>query len=514
MSTQVYSGGATSFSVTGRANGTYYYRVRGVNPAGQSSWTNGSNGCTVTLSVPSAPGFLNVPSTSSTGNYSLDWGLSSGATLYELEESTDAGFTSTVQVFLGASASFAVTGRTNGTYYYRVRGVNAVGMSGWTNGPNGCTVTVTQASLHVDAGAGNPGPGNEMPGALGVPVLHLRFSAGTAEGIILQSLQVNGTGSGDDGAEIASVRLIRDVNGDGIAGTGDVEVDSDTYSGDEGTVSFDLSTEAPVSGGDSAWYIVAYDFSPFALTGNTFSCSVTLPGDMQCAGMISMAAVSATGGTVSGGVKTITTSGGGSLSVSLGGNSPTAGQVTYPATDVSMLQMSLTASSMEGVQISRIQISSAGTGDEASGVSVRLYDDVNGDGQFSAGDVQLGTGAFSSDNGSVAFTGLTLTVPPGQSVQLVVVYDFAEGLVSGTYGALLAVGEDVEAVGVNSSMGITPTGAPIAGGMQMLVGGSGDGAAVGFMGGCAGGVVGPTGWAGWLVVVILGLGALRIRRKR
>jgi hypothetical protein len=468
----------------------------------------------VTLSVPSAPGFLNVPATSSTGNYSLDWGLSSGATLYELEESTDAGFSSTVQVFLGASASFAVTGRTNGTYYYRVRGVNAVGMSGWTDGPNGCTVTVTQASLHVDAGVGNPGPSNEMPGALGVPVLHLRFSAGTAEGIILQSLQVNGTGSGDDGAEIASVRLIRDVNGDGIAGSGDVEVDSDTYSGDEGTVSFDLSTEAPVSGGDSAWYIVAYDFSPFALTGNTFSCSVTLPGDMQCAGMISMSAVSATGGTVSGGVKTITTSGAGSLSVSLGGNNPTPGQVTYPAADVSMLQMSLTASSMEGVQISRIQISSAGTGDEASGVSVRLYDDVNGDGQFSAGDVQLGTGAFSSDNGTVTFTGLTLTVPAGQSVQLVVVYDFAEGLVSGTYGALLAVGEDVEAVGVNSSMGITPTGAPVAGGMQMLVGGSGDGEAIFFMGGCAGGVVGPTGWAGWLVVVVLGLLAVRIRRKR
>jgi hypothetical protein len=235
---------------------------------------------------------------------------------------------------------------------------------------------------------------------------------------------------------------------------------------------------------------------------------------MQCAGMISMAAVSATGGTVSGGVKTITTSGAGSLSVSLGGNSPQAGQVTYPAAGISMLQMSLTASSMEGVQISRIQISSAGTGDEASGVSVRLYDDVNGDGQFSAGDVQLGTGSFSSDNGAVAFTGLTLTVPPGQSVQLVVVYDFAESLVSGTYGALLAVGEDVEAVGVNSSMGITPTGAPVAGGMQMLVGGSGEGAAVGFMGGCAGGVVGPTGWAGWVLAVILGLLSFRFGRKR
>jgi hypothetical protein len=49
-------------------------------------------------------------------------------------------------------------------------------------------------------------------------------------------------------------------------------------------------------------------------------------------------------------------------------------------------------------------------------------------------------------------------------------------------------------------MGITPTGAPVAGGMQMLVGGSGEGAAVGFMGGCAGGVVGPTGWAGWFIL--------------
>jgi hypothetical protein len=167
---------------------------------------------------------------------------------------------------------------------------------------------------------------------------------------------------------------------------------------------------------------------------------------------------------------------------------------------------------MEGVQISRIQIGSVGTGDEASGVSVRLYDDVNGDGLFSTGDTQLGSGSLTSDNGTVAFTGLTLTVPPGQSLTLLVVYDFGEGLVSGTYGALLAVGEDVEAVGMNSAMGITPTGAPLAGGMQMLVAPSGESGAVGVLGCSGGGGPSPSDWAGWLLLLVIGLGILGHRR--
>jgi predicted phage tail protein len=513
LATQVYAGVGTSTSLAGRVNGTYYYRVRGLNAAGQSGWTNGSNGCTVTLAAPSPPGFLNVPATSSTGNYSLDWGLSSGATLYEVEESPDGGFTSTVQVYFGANATFTVTGRSNGTYHYRVRAVNAVGMSGWTNGPNGCTVTVTQASLHVEAGRGNPVPTTEMPGALGVRVLHLLFTAGMGEGIILQSLRVNGTGTGDEGTEISTVRLIRDVNGDGIVDGGDVEVGTGTYSGDEGTVDFDLSGEAPMSAGDSRGFIVSYDFSTFALSGSTFSCTVTLPGDLQCAGMMSLTGVPSTGGTVSGGVKTVAASGAGSLALSVGTNSPAPGQVATPATGVAMLQIYLTASSMEGVQVSRIQFCSGGTGDESSGVTARLFDDMNGDGQVSTGDLELRSMAFTSDNGILSFTGLSLVVPPGQTLRLLLAYDLSGSTVSGTYGTYVAVDQDVEAVGQLSGMGIIPSGAPLVGGMQMMVPGSDEGGATGFMGGCAGGPGVPADWAGWLLIAAMGFWALKRRRK-
>jgi pimeloyl-ACP methyl ester carboxylesterase len=45
---QIYYGGSTSYSVSGRAYGhTYYYRVRGVNSSSSSSWRDGGNGCNV-----------------------------------------------------------------------------------------------------------------------------------------------------------------------------------------------------------------------------------------------------------------------------------------------------------------------------------------------------------------------------------------------------------------------------------------------------------------------------------
>ena len=61
---------------------------------------------------------------SNTGTYTISWNTANNATDYELEEDTSASFGSAVQLYQGPNTSLQITGRANGTYYYRVRGIN------------------------------------------------------------------------------------------------------------------------------------------------------------------------------------------------------------------------------------------------------------------------------------------------------------------------------------------------------------------------------------------------------
>ncbi|MHC4780237.1 MAG: hypothetical protein ACYTFG_16840, partial [Planctomycetota bacterium] len=513
--TNIYTGSMTSYSVTGRSNGMYYYRVRATNGAGQSGWTPGGNGCNVSQMAPPAPGFLTVPANSTTGNYTVSWSSVTGASLYELEEATASDYSDAAQVFRGAATAYQVTGKSTGTYYYRVRAVNVVGSSSWTVGSNPCTVSLAQAAAHVEAGPGNPGPSLEMPGALAVPMLHLRVRAGAAEAIQVLNVRVNAGGAGDDATEITSVRLIRDVDGDGSEGIGDIQVGMGTFSVDNGNIDFDCSSQPVVPGGSEMHYLVVCDFSATAFTGSDFAFSVGIPAGVNCQGAVSMTGVTPTGSAVVGGLKTLATSGIGSLAVSPGGNNPVAAEVGFPATDVPVLQLRLAASSLEGVNVSRIKFASGGTGDESTAIAARLLRDNDSDGQMSGGDVVLATGTISGNNGTVDFTGLSVLVPANDSATLLVVYDFSGATVAGTYSLTLEVGQDIEATGAASSMGITASGAPVAGPTLNLspgAGGVGTGA-VYFMGGCGAPAIPlPNGWAGLLLLAFAASVVVSLRR--
>jgi hypothetical protein len=515
-STLVYSGSSTSYSITGRADGTYYYRVRAGNGAGQSGWTNGTNGCTVLRSVPAAPGFLSVPGNSSSGNYPLNWGSVVSASLYELEEDTAGDFSSAVQIYRGAVNSFQATGRTSGTYHYRVRAVNVVGSSPWTVGGNPCVVSIASPAVHVEAGPGNPGATLEMPGTLAVPMLQVKVLAGSAEDIRVLSMRVRAVGTGDDSTEITTVALIRDNDGDGAAGVGDLQVGTGTFSADNGTVDFDVSAQAPVPGGGAVHYLVVCDFAGGAFTGSDFAFSVGVPAGVNCQGAVTLGGVTPTGSTVTGGVKTIATSGTGSLSVNVGGNNPVAGTAGFPAVDVPLLQIRLAASSMEGVNVSGVKFATGGTGDESVGITAHLVRDNNGDGQVSGGDVTLRSTGISQNNGTLNFTGLSLLVPANGSVRLLVAYDFGANTAAGTYGVTLEVGQDISATGNSSSMGITATGAPVAGPLLTLAAGgaAASGQAAYFMGACGAPVhPSPTGGLGLLLLFAASLGSLALVRR-
>lgn len=141
---RVYSGTVTSKALSGRPNGTYYYRVRACSTnAACSDYRTGGTSVLVTL-PPSTPASIGVPAGSITGSYTISWGTSTGnVTAYELEEATNASFTGAVPVYTGTGSSKAISGKGNGAYYYRVRACNtAAACSGYLNGANATNVTL------------------------------------------------------------------------------------------------------------------------------------------------------------------------------------------------------------------------------------------------------------------------------------------------------------------------------------------------------------------------------------
>ncbi len=116
---------------------TYYYRVKAIN-------TGYSNIVSLTTTQPPPPAPVAGAASNSTSiSFTANWGLSNSATSYRLDVSTNSSFSSFLNGFNDFSVvsnNAIVTGLSPGTtYYYRVRAVNAFGVSSNSN----TVVTVT-----------------------------------------------------------------------------------------------------------------------------------------------------------------------------------------------------------------------------------------------------------------------------------------------------------------------------------------------------------------------------------
>jgi len=90
---------------------------------------------------PNIPATITVPTSGSGGSFTISWGAAAGTvTAYKLFQATNAGFSGETLVHNGTALSVALTGRTTGTYYYRVQGCLDVSCSGYRTGANGVTV--------------------------------------------------------------------------------------------------------------------------------------------------------------------------------------------------------------------------------------------------------------------------------------------------------------------------------------------------------------------------------------
>jgi parallel beta-helix repeat protein len=86
--------------------------------------------------IPSPPA-LNDPGTSDNdGNYVVSWSSVTSATNYTLEEDTSSSFSRPTEVYSGLETSKEITGKSDGTYYYRVKACNECECSDWSNKEN------------------------------------------------------------------------------------------------------------------------------------------------------------------------------------------------------------------------------------------------------------------------------------------------------------------------------------------------------------------------------------------
>ena len=134
----------TSYINTGAKDGvTYYYKVKAVNSAGESAYSNIVSGQNKAVTPkPSAP-VVKIGNSATSGKPMLTWNAVSGATSYKVYRATSQNGTYSL---LGTvtTTSYINTGAKDGvTYYYKVKAVNSAGESAYSNIVSGQNKAVT-----------------------------------------------------------------------------------------------------------------------------------------------------------------------------------------------------------------------------------------------------------------------------------------------------------------------------------------------------------------------------------
>lgn len=152
-----------TFSNTGLNPSTkYYYRIRAVNSAGPSPYSNVVDATTQAppIVIPRAPGSLSA-SASSSGQINLNWSDNANdETAFELESSTDGTNFAKLADLAANTTTYSHTGLTaSKKYFYRIRAKNSAGASSYSNVADATTqappVTIPQPPSALVATAGS-----------------------------------------------------------------------------------------------------------------------------------------------------------------------------------------------------------------------------------------------------------------------------------------------------------------------------------------------------------------------
>jgi YD repeat-containing protein len=115
---------------------------------------NGSLVAKVTTVVAPVTPALTVPSYSGTGSYTVSWNSVAYANGYELQEQTNGGAWGAK--YTGTALSAAVTGKTGGTYGYRIRACQGAACSGWSVTANAVVQLPPSATTSISLAGQSP----------------------------------------------------------------------------------------------------------------------------------------------------------------------------------------------------------------------------------------------------------------------------------------------------------------------------------------------------------------------
>ncbi|MHC4598198.1 MAG: phage tail protein [Planctomycetota bacterium] len=464
---------------------------------------------------PSAPAFpgqvwyvdwVHVPGISSSGSYTVSWGAASGATDYELEEDTNPNFAAPALLYQGPAFSFGVGGRANGTYYYRVRGINTTystqGAYTACDHPHvvdstlgsGPAIPAAPASISVPANSGSgliPVTWSSVSGITTYDVAVAAHDSRMLGGPPRSNLAVAATGltqtsythTGADRLEywfaarstvsVASYTLyslwspVSTMCFVFLVGPGAPAFLTVPPTSTTGT--YNLSWGAAASAG-------AYELEEDTNGGFTNPVQIYQGTALsfQVTGRPSGTYYYRVRGTNGGfpGTGPYTNGGNPCVVTTVGTLTLSKGAVNFPrteapgATNVPALQLGLSADFVENITVNGLTVTDGGTLTLATDLAAaKLYADVNANGLVDAGDNLLSTAGAPSGN-TVTFGSIATTIAANGSATWLVVYDVAAGApLGGTLQASIWQNGDVTATGsANPSpwiMGAPVTGAAI-----------------------------------------------------
>jgi hypothetical protein len=309
--------------------------------------------------------------------------------------------------------------------------------------------------LQLSTGSNNPGDSNEAASATAIPMLQLQLTASGAADVTVTGLTVNASGSGSDDTGVNMIHLF--VDG---APTAFASSPAAPYSVDDGNYTFALGEN--ISAGNSVTWNVVYDFT--AAANGDFIVSLS-SGDITAVDSVPNP-VSASGGPVTGGTKTVGTGGSGSLTLAIGPANLSAGDRIAPGATGEVFQFEVTASSVEAVDVTGFTLRATGTADDAADIDeIKIFIDAGADGTENwygtpldavtdpfPGDNGLGTVSFPAEqiaaSGTQTFLAMVYIAPEtqgGQTFGISLMGTTAQGAVSASAPTLagLPVGSSI-----------------------------------------------------------------------
>jgi hypothetical protein len=281
----------------------------------------------------------------------------------------------------------------------------------YLTGPGITVVANVGAAKNVYANA-------QGPGSLGVDAGRFSITANSQGSVVMDTVELSGSGTGDDSTAYSEVTLYRDADSDNQfnAAVDTIAVSAPgNFAVDDGTVTLNLiSSEQFIGANDSRTYFVVVRLASMALPGHTLKFGV--------------ADIAVTGGSKSGLPSAVMEG----LVIDpplfdvVDSSSPTPVQALLSSTGNVCQEFTIGYPNGPPDRPSNLSVSSLGTADESTDVvDVQLWWDADASGSFnSTSDSLVDTQIFVQDNGVVDFDLTSHPVfQPGQVRRFFVVYN-------------------------------------------------------------------------------------------